>query len=98
MVRGMEVNKAFATLPFIPKKGAPILHKVLKSAVANALTNENIRVHQDELYISKLMINEAPRLKRWRAISRGRAVLYYHRFSHIIMELDNMENISKKKK
>jgi len=95
-IRGMEVDKAFAVLPFIHKRGATILHKVLKSAVANALTREDIRVHQDELYISKLMVNEAPRLKRWRAISRGRSVMYYHRFSHIIMELDEIQNMAKK--
>ncbi|RKZ34311.1 50S ribosomal protein L22 [bacterium] len=91
-IRGMEVDKALSLLPMIPKKGARILRKALKSAVANALTREDVSVRQDELYISKLMINDAPRMKRWRPISRGRAVPYQHRFSHIVIELDTYEN------
>ncbi len=91
LIRGKRVDEAFAMLPFINKKGARILHKALKSAVANALNREDVHVKQEELFISKLMINEAHRLKRWRPISRGRAAPYMHRFSHIWIELDTVE-------
>ena len=97
-IRGMEVTKAQQILPLIPKKGARILEKVLKSAVSNAMTREDVHIKEEDLYISTLMVNEGPRLKRWRPISRGRAVPYMHRFSHIIMELDTLENKPKGKK
>lgn len=87
-VRGENVSKALDTLPLINKKGAHIIHKLLKSALANALTREDVHVDQDDLYISRLMVDEAPRMKRWRPISRGRAAPYVHRFSHILIELD----------
>lgn len=93
VIRGKQVDDAMAMLQFIKKKGAPIMAKVIKAAIANALTREDIRVRQEELYISKLMVNEAPRMKRWRPISRGRAVPYMHRFSHIAIELDTTEEI-----
>jgi len=93
-IRGMEAEQAMAMLPHINKKGAPILIKVLKSAIANALTNEKASVKQDELYISRLLVDEAPRFKRWRPISRGRAAPYVHRFSHVLMELDSVEKKS----
>ena len=91
IIRGKRVEEAKSILRFTNKKGAVILDKVLKSAVANALTREDVRVNEDELFISKLMINEAPRMKRWRPISRGRATPYMHRLSHIWMELDEVE-------
>ncbi len=97
-IRGMEVQRAQALLPLIPKKGARILQKVLKSAVANALTREDVHIKEEDLYISKLIVNEGPRLKRWRPISRGRAVPYMHRFSHVLVELDTVENMPKSKR
>jgi len=97
-IRGMEVTKAQQILPLIPKKGARILEKVLKSAVSNSMNREDVHIKEEDLYISTLMVNEGPRLKRWRPISRGRAVPYMHRFSHIIMELDTLENKPKGKK
>ena len=97
-IRGMEVTKAQQILPLIPKKGARILEKVLKSAVSNAMTREDVHIKEEDLYISTLMVNEGPRLKRWRPISRGRAVPYMHRFSHVVMELDTLENKPKGKK
>ena len=97
-IRGMEVTKAQQILPLIPKKGARILEKVLKSAVSNAMTREDVHIKEENLYISTLMVNEGPRLKRWRPISRGRAVPYVHRFSHVVMELDTLENKPKGKK
>ena len=97
-IRGMEVEKAQALLPLIPKKGARILEKVLKSAVANATYGDEVHVSPEDLYISKLIVNEGPRLKRWRPISRGRAVPYMHRFSHVLIELDKIENMPKSKR
>jgi len=91
VVRGRGVQEAMAMLRFINKKAAPILYKVLKSALSNAMTREDVRVKEDELFVSRLMINDAPRMKRWRAISRGRAAPYVHRYSHIMVELDKTE-------
>ena len=88
VIRGKNISEAKAILRFTNKKGAVILNKVLKSAVANAINREDSKVKEDELYISRLMVNEAARMKRWRPISRGRAAPYVHRLAHIWMELD----------
>ncbi len=90
-IRGMKVEKALAVLPNVNHKGGPIFHKILKSAVANAVNREDISVREEELFISKLMVDEAPRMKRFRAASRGRALPYVHRYSHIVVELDKIE-------
>ena len=98
VIRGKTVTEAMAMLPLINKRGAKYLLKALKSAVANAVNSEEFSVKEDELYISRLMINESFRLRRWRPISHGRAVPYHHRFSHIYIELDHIDNMPKPKK
>ena len=93
IIRGKPVTEVMAMLPLLNKRGAPILLKTLKSAVSNAINNEDLNVKEEDLFVSRLFINESFRLKRWRPISRGRAVQYAHRFSHIWIELDSMKEL-----
>jgi large subunit ribosomal protein L22 len=64
MVRGKHVDEALAILKFHPGKGAKILEKVVKSAVANA--ENNFDMDRDKLYISSVYANQGPTLKRLR--------------------------------
>jgi large subunit ribosomal protein L22 len=91
IIRGKNAKEATGVLKFTNQKGAVILGKILKSAIANALSNEEEKIKQEDLFISKIMINEGPRMKRWRAISRGRAAPYMHRLANIVMELDRKQ-------
>jgi large subunit ribosomal protein L22 len=80
-IRGLSVGKALSLLAFSPKKAAHILKKLLESAIANAEHNNGADV--DTLSVSSIMVDEAPRLKRFSARAKGRANRIVKRSSHI---------------
>lgn len=84
-VRGVPVGEALQTLSFMPQKGARIVRKVLESAIANAEHNHGADI--DELKVSQIMIDEAPRLKRFRARAKGRGSRIIKRNSHITVHV-----------
>ena len=71
LIRGEKIEKAITLLDFSIKKGSNPLKKVLEQAVANA--ENNFQLEKSSLYISKITIDEGPKLKRWRARARGLA-------------------------
>ena len=81
MVRGKHVDEALAILKFHPGKGAKILEKVVKSAVANA--ENNFDMDRDKLYVSNAYANQGPTLKRWRPRAKGAAYKILKRSSHV---------------
>ena len=85
MVRGKKVDEALTILKFLPKKGGRLINKTLRSALANA---ENARtIDVDTLFIKVILVDEGPRLKRWRPRAMGRATRILKRTSHITMVL-----------
>lgn len=89
LVRGRAVNDALATLAFTPKSAARELRKVIASAVANA--DENLGLSPADLYISEIMADEAPMLKRGRPGPRGRFKPILKRSAHITVVLAERE-------
>lgn len=85
-VRGMSAAEAERTLMSMNKKGAQIVLKLLKSAVANA--DHNFDIDTTTLVISSLMANEGPTMKRYRPRAFGRATMIRKRTSHIHIELE----------
>lgn len=81
LVRGKNASEAMAILQFTPRKGAELLNKVIKSAVANAENNHDMDV--ESLYIESVYANQGPTMKRWKAGSMGRAKPRLIRTSHI---------------
>ena len=81
LIRGKSVGEAYAILKFTPHKGAALVEKVLKSAVANAEHNYNMNV--DELYISTAYVDQGASLKRFKPRAMGRADGIRKRTSHI---------------
>lgn len=96
LVRGKKVEQAVTTLQFVPKRGADPILSTLKSAVAAA--KENFQVEEKDLYISKITVDEGPKLKRWRARARGVAYEIQKKSSHITIELDSKTDVKEKKK
>ena len=90
VVKGTEIKKALSVLKFLNKKGAFYMEKVLLSAVANAKSKG---FEENQLFISKVVINPGPMLKRFRAASFGRAASIRKRTSHILVELDTKEEL-----
>jgi len=82
-VRGMRVDQALETLEFSPKKAAGILKKILESAIANAEHNEGADI--DELYVTRVMVDQGPTLKRIQPRAKGRANRILKRTSHITL-------------
>jgi large subunit ribosomal protein L22 len=80
-IQGLPAVDALQQLAFIPKKAAPLIAKTLKSAIANAEHNNNIR--PELLVIKEAVIGEAPTIKRVRPKARGSAGPVRKRNSHI---------------
>lgn len=80
-VRGLPAQKAMEVLAFMPQKGADILLKVIKSAVANA--KNNYKLPENELIVVEAYVNKAVTMKRWRARARGRVGSILKRTSHL---------------
>jgi large subunit ribosomal protein L22 len=80
-IQGLPVSAALDILAFTPKKAAFLIGKTLKSAVANAENNANLKV--DGLVVKEAVVGEGPTLKRIMARARGSASGILKRTSHI---------------
>ena len=85
-IKGKKVEEALNLLTFAPQKGAPILRKLINSAVANAGQYPDMDV--DRLFIKQIVANEGPTLKRFRPRAMGRATRIRKRSSHLTIILD----------
>lgn len=95
LVRGRLVEDALVILDHTPKKAAPIIKKVINSAVANATTNHGLQ--EKGLRISSLTVDIGPALKRFRPAAMGRALPYKHQTSHIRVIVEGVGKPSQKK-
>lgn len=86
LIRGKKVAEARDILQFTLKGAAPLLGKVLESAVANAeskAAENRERVDPDEMVIREILVDDGPTGRRFRAAARGRAVRVRKRTSHV---------------
>lgn len=95
-VSSMTPAEAMAHLQIMDRKAAPFISSVIKSAVANA-TN-NFKLDEQNLRIMTLEVNEAPRMKRVSARSRGRASTMLRRMAHIRVVLTDEPVVLGKRK
>ena len=86
LIRGKNVDEALAILQYTPKAAAPVVAKVLNSAIANAVNNQEL--NRQNLYVAEVYANPGPTLKRYVARSRGSASPMLKRTSHISVVLD----------
>ena len=89
LVRGRSANDALQALEFTQKAAAPIVKKLLESALANAQQAQP-NIDTDQLYVSRAFVDEGPNshLRRWRPRAQGRATQIVKGVSHIHVELD----------
>ncbi|MCU1321652.1 MAG: ribosomal protein [Acidobacteriaceae bacterium] len=88
LIKGLRVEQALNTVHFSTKKMAPIVEKVLRSAIQNASyvsQEQGLDVDVDNLYVRTAIANEGPRMKRIRPAPMGRAFRYQRRLAHIIV-------------
>ena len=95
LVRGMEVNKALATLCFNTKAASKDVEKVLRSAIANWEQKNDRKAENGELYISKIFVDEGATLKRMRPAPQGRGYRIRKRSNHVTIFVDAKSNEEK---
>jgi len=86
LIRGKRVEAALGILEYTPKRGAKIVAKTLRSAVANAESAQ--RVDVDALYVKRVWVDEGPTAKRFTPRAHGRATPVFKRSSHITVVVD----------
>jgi len=96
LIRGMKIQDARIQLEFANKKSSEPILKLLNSAIANAMHNFNLE--ENNLYVSKIMVNEGATLKRWIPRAMGRASAIHKRTSHITIVVEEVEKDVKGKK
>lgn len=87
LVRNMHAKEAVQMLTFTQKKSAPVLKKLIESAMANA--EHNFKQKPEELYIKEIIVTEGPTLKRSLPVSRGRTHPILKRTSHITVTVES---------
>jgi len=90
LIRGQKAGEAITILQTTNKRVAPVVEKVLRSAIANA-ENRFTEVDVDELFVTGAYVNDGPRMKRIRPAPMGRAYRYQRRMAHIVVEVGATE-------
>jgi large subunit ribosomal protein L22 len=80
-IQGLPVSAALDILAFTPKKAAFLINKTLKSAIANAENNANLKA--DGLVVKEAVVGEGPTFKRMMTRARGSGSRVLKRTSHI---------------
>lgn len=94
LVRGLKVDKALEVLMFNQKLAAKPITKLLKSAIANAEHNYNLK--QDNLKIAEIRVDEGISMKRWMPRAHGRATTIRKRSSHVSLSLEQIIAVTEK--
>lgn len=86
LIRRKKIGQAREILKFSKKKGAEPMSKLLNSAAANA--KNNFGLDPEELYVSKLTVDQGPVYKRYMPRARGMASMIRKKTSHITLVLE----------
>ena len=95
LIKGRGVQEALETAAFTKKRIAPVIHKLLVSAVDNAKYvsgEQGTDLDVDSLYVKQAVANDGPRMKRIRPAPMGRAYRYQRRLTHIILSVAERAN------
>lgn len=89
LIRGKDVEEAAAILKFLPNKGGYLVGKVLHSAVANAVNNNDL--DESKLYVKACWADEGITMKRFMPRAKGSASTIHKRTSHITVVVAEKE-------
>jgi large subunit ribosomal protein L22 len=94
LIKGRNVQEALETAAFTKKRIAPVIHKLLVSAIDNAKYvsgEQGADLDVDRLYVKQALANDGPRMKRIRPAPMGRAYRYQRRLTHIVLSVAERE-------
>ena len=92
-IQGLPVSAALDILAFTPKKAAFLINKTLKSAIANAENNANLKA--DGLVVKEAVVGEGPTFKRMKTRARGSGSQILKRTAHIRIVLTDEKSEKK---
>ena len=92
LIRGMEVNRALATLRFNKKAAAADVEKLLRSAIANWEQKNDRKAEDGELFVTRVFVDEGATLKRMRPAPQGRGYRIRKRSNHVTLFVDTKTN------
>nr|AGR42639.1 ribosomal protein L22 [Iranian pear phytoplasma PD33] len=95
LIRGKNIVQAQAILTFTPKVAAPVILKLLNSAVSNAVNN--LKLNREQLYVKEVFVNEGLRLKRMFPRAKGSGDVIKKRTSHITLVITSSTNLQTSK-
>src|SRR5579862_5529212 len=90
LIKGRNVQEALETAAFTKKRIAPVIHKLLVSAIDNARYvsgEQGTDLDVDNLYVKQALANDGPRMKRIRPAPQGRAYRFQRRLTHIVLSV-----------
>ncbi len=90
VVRGKPAGQAVEALQFLDKKSAPMIAKLVESAIANAeqsAKQANRELDVDTLVIKRIEVGQASAMRRFRPRAQGRATPIVKKTSHITVVL-----------
>lgn len=93
LIRGKNVLTAIDLLNFATRKSAVPVLKLLNSAIASA--KNDFHLNENNMFVSKITVDEGPTLKRWHPMSRGRAYPIMKRSAHITLVISEINPTSK---
>lgn len=88
LVRGKSVDEALNILQFTPKRAAPVVAKLIESALGNIMESEELDWDIDDLVVARIFADEGPTLRRYKPRAQGRATRINKRTSHITVVLE----------
>ena len=94
-IQGLPVSAALDVLAFTPKKAAFLINKTLKSAIANAENNANLKA--DGLVVKEAVVGEGPTFKRMMTRARGSGARILKRTAHIRIVLTDEKSDKEQK-
>ena len=98
LIKGKTVHEARFVLDNLNKRACGPLKKVIDSAFANLNSQREEKMLETDVFVSKVIADDGPMLKRYRAATMGRATPIRHRTIHIDVELDEVEREEKVEK
>ena len=87
LIKGKNIDEAYAIVRYTPKAASELLYKLLKSAEANATNDPSKGLNRDELFVAEAYATQGPTLKRIMPRAQGRANRIKKRTSHITVVL-----------
>jgi len=80
-IRGKKMDQVLDILKFSPRRSSATMLKIINQAKANAASTHELK--PDQLTVKDIVVEEGPRIKRWRPVSRGMAHSIIKRTSHV---------------